>query len=481
VEVEHIGHAGFIITSGDKKLVCDPWFNPAFLKSWFPWPDNRHHMNAARTADALYISHAHEDHFDREFLKTMPDKGIEVLVPRFRSRYLAKEIKELGFTNVKEMSHRDSYWLFDSLDVTMLIDQSHKEDSALLCEDLVTNYRFLNSNDCELAASDWPQGIDLLAAQYSGAFWYPHCYDYTQSQQVAKADEVVKNNIDRLCRRIKLTGAKQYLPSAGPAVFLDPELRHYNFSGIFPQFVDVEEEIERQCPDIKLHRAMHGGIYFFTDYLNDRRHEWRSWFEEDDAPAESHELAAHFKNLERANSRFMGDYRNDLAVYSGRDDWQIQLGVVEDELEESFDPHYFMNVPPRVLRAVLDGRATWETALLSNRIKLKRKPDKYDYKLMGLLSFGDRPAQTRAMHRAQRASETITRDGLILPKYCPHAGESLSIATICDGVIECPRHNWTWTTSGECITAQIPIEVRKSIDLIHELRMVLRYLSLART
>lgn len=463
MKVTHLGHAGFAVECEQGgRLVCDPWFNSAFLKSWFPWPDNRQHTELALTADALYISHAHEDHFDREFLKTFPRKGIEVIVPKFRSRYLGKELRALGFTNVKEMEHGDIYWLFEGMDVTMLIDRSHKEDSALLCEDLHTGERFLDSNDCELAASDWPTSIDILAAQFSGAFWYPHCYMYTEEEQKVKAAEVRKNNLDRLVRRIKLTNARTYLPSAGPPAFLDTELRSYNFRGIFPQYIDIDEDLMAQCPGLQLHPAMHGGIINYPALQADRRKEWESWYHEDNTAVTGEELIAHFEALQSANSKFLEDYRNDIAIYSGNQDWQIQLGLIEGELEESFDPHYFMNVPPRVLRAVVDGRATWETALLSMRIRLSRNPDKYDYKLMGLLNFGDRPAQTLAMHKAKKSTETIERDGLVLPKYCPHAGESMAIATICDGVIECPRHNWKWDAdTGACIEGEIPLTVKK--------------------
>ena len=35
-----IGHAGILIESDRGSIVCDPWFVPAFLGSWFPFPRN---------------------------------------------------------------------------------------------------------------------------------------------------------------------------------------------------------------------------------------------------------------------------------------------------------------------------------------------------------------------------------------------------------------------------------------------------------
>ena len=35
-----LGHAGILIRCAQASIVCDPWFVPAFLGSWFPFPRN---------------------------------------------------------------------------------------------------------------------------------------------------------------------------------------------------------------------------------------------------------------------------------------------------------------------------------------------------------------------------------------------------------------------------------------------------------
>ncbi|NBY57683.1 MAG: MBL fold metallo-hydrolase, partial [Actinobacteria bacterium] len=35
-----LGHAGILIRCPQATIVCDPWFVPAFLGSWFPFPRN---------------------------------------------------------------------------------------------------------------------------------------------------------------------------------------------------------------------------------------------------------------------------------------------------------------------------------------------------------------------------------------------------------------------------------------------------------
>ena len=35
-----IGHAGILVETGMRTIVCDPWFVPAFWASWFVFPRN---------------------------------------------------------------------------------------------------------------------------------------------------------------------------------------------------------------------------------------------------------------------------------------------------------------------------------------------------------------------------------------------------------------------------------------------------------
>jgi UDP-MurNAc hydroxylase len=48
-----------------------------------------------------------------------------------------------------------------------------------------------------------------------------------------------------------------------------------------------------------------------------------------------------------------------------------------------------------------------------------------------------------------------------MQRFCPHAGEDLTYATIYDDVIECPRHHWKWDArTGECLDGgTIPLRV----------------------
>lgn len=456
--IQHLGHAGFTVTYGGARLLLDPWFNPAFLASWFPWPDNRHLAPEAH-GGWLYVSHAHEDHFDRRFLAGL-DKATRVLVPRFPSRQMERELRALGFGDLVPLGHGGQHQIAPGFTVTMLLDPG-KEDSALLVD--AGGFRFLDSNDCELPAGEWPGGVDVLACQFSGASWYPHCYAFPPDVMAAKVRQVRASALERLAARVRRTGAKAYWPSAGPAVFLDPALAAYNDrDGIFPAWEDVEAQFSDLCPGVRVVTPPEPGD--LGAYRQARRPEWAAWYAEPDTPAAAGEVAAHFARLQRANRPFLTAWRRDIALDTGGRSWNVRLGRVAGLLEEAPEPGWRIHVPPRVLRAVLDGRAAWETALLSMRARLHEGPGGYDSSLMGLLTAGHRPAQMRTLAQLRDSSEEVARDGVTMQRWCPHAGEDLTYATVRDGLIECPRHHWQWdTATGRCIAGgDVPLRVRQA-------------------
>lgn len=476
--VEYLGHAGFLFEHMGVRLLVDPWFHPAFLQSWFPYPDNRELRDrvAGQRFDYLYVSHAHEDHYDERLLDTL-DRSTTVIVPRYRSKAMVRRFTKLGFTNLVILDHRQSHQLADRFSVTMYLDTSHKEDSGLLVD--LDGFRFLDLNDCNTPMSELPSDIDVLAAQFSGAMWYPNCYDYPAEVMRQKVAAVRRDLMDTLYRKVRLTGARTYLPSAGPACFLDPALEAYNdrATTIFPLWENVAAEFVAACPDVEVVRMFPGdrlnvepaqrtaelepkpGHRTEEDlaaYRERRREEWEEFYATADTTVTSEDLQTYFGTLQRWNKRFLHDFSKDIRLEAGSDVWLVRLGRLAEEFviegEEPYDKDYTLSVPPRVLRAIVDGRVGWEEALLSMRVNLHRDPDVFDLTFMSLLRYGNQPAQTMQMLRERQNTETIERDGLRMQRFCPHAGEDLSLAVVCNGVIECPRHHWKWIAqTGECI------------------------------
>ena len=40
MQITFLGQAGLFIETKHGSILCDPWFNPAYFASWFPFPSN---------------------------------------------------------------------------------------------------------------------------------------------------------------------------------------------------------------------------------------------------------------------------------------------------------------------------------------------------------------------------------------------------------------------------------------------------------
>src|SRR5262245_6402262 len=65
----YIYSACIVIETEDCKVLCDPWFYPAYEGSWVQWPQIEDPLTVCGPADFVYISHIHPDHYDPRFLK----------------------------------------------------------------------------------------------------------------------------------------------------------------------------------------------------------------------------------------------------------------------------------------------------------------------------------------------------------------------------------------------------------------------------
>ena len=98
VQVTSVGHAGFRIDTKAGSILCDPWVNPAYFASWFPFPDNSTlDWDALGDVDYLYVSHLHRDHFDPKTLREHVNKDAVVLLPDYPVPDLQRELEKLGF------------------------------------------------------------------------------------------------------------------------------------------------------------------------------------------------------------------------------------------------------------------------------------------------------------------------------------------------------------------------------------------------
>ena len=234
-------------------ILCDPWVNPAYFASWFPFPDNSQlDWEKLGDTDYLFVSHLHRDHFDAENLRRFVSKKATVLLPEYPTDELEKELRELGFTDFLRTVSNEVVELDGGLKVMVqaLIAPNDGPigDSSLWVE--YGGVRLLNQNDArpsELARFAELGPVHAHMLQFSGAIWYPMVYDLPQNAKTAFGKQKRERQFDRTFRYIDDLKAAQVFPIAGPPCFLDDALWQHNDifgdeGNIFPdQHVFVSE------------------------------------------------------------------------------------------------------------------------------------------------------------------------------------------------------------------------------------------------
>ncbi|GAA4407077.1 Rieske 2Fe-2S domain-containing protein [Tsukamurella soli] len=268
MQVTSVGHAGFHITTAAGTILCDPWVNPAYFGSWFPFPDNTQlDWKALGDVDYLYVSHLHRDHFDERNLLENVSKDATVLLPDYPVPDLRRELERLGFTKFFETQDSVKHTVSGpkgDLDVMIIALRAPADgpigDSGLVVSDGETT--LFNMNDARPVDMDVLGeqfgDIDVHLLQYSGAIWYPMVYDMPRGSKKRFAEQKRQRGMDRARSYVDQVGATWVVPSAGPPAFLDPELRYLNdegridaehvggdLSNIFPDQITFLEEMKK--------------------------------------------------------------------------------------------------------------------------------------------------------------------------------------------------------------------------------------------
>ena len=233
MEITFLGQAGIYIETRYGSILCDPWFNPAYFASWFPFPSNEK-VDGAKLGNPtyLYVSHLHHDHYDPQFLREYVSKDTTVLLPDYPIDLLERALRGLGFTKFIHTKNGQAMEV-DGLRLMIMAMTAPIDgplgDSGLMVDDGET--RIFDQNDSR------PMDIDLLSShgpydahfvQFSGAIWYPMVYQYPEKMLQALGRKKRENEMARALRYIQEINATFVVPSAGPPCFLDDHLFEFN-------------------------------------------------------------------------------------------------------------------------------------------------------------------------------------------------------------------------------------------------------------
>ncbi len=511
MRVTSVGHAGFLIETHAGSILCDPWVNPAYFASWFPFPDNSTlDWDRLGDCDYLYVSHLHSDHFDVTLLDAHVNKDAEVLLPEYPVPDLRNALGELGFHRFVETSnsvkHRISGPRGD-LEVMIIALRAPADgpigDSALAVSDGVTTV--FNMNDARPVDLDVLEEefghVDVHMLQYSGAIWYPMVYDMPARAKEAFGIQKRQRQMDRARQYIAQVGAGWVIPSAGPPCFLDPELRHLNDdcgdpANIFPDQWVFLEQMRAHGHDCGV-LMIPGSVAAFTG----------SQLDSVDHPLSADQLEAIFTTGKAA---YIADYaaRKAPLLAAEKAGWAAAAGEsLLEPLRSAFEPimlasdeicdgigypvelvlesrshrqiivldfpkrlvrepiadekfRYGFAIPPELVRTVLrDNEPDWvNTIFLSTRFKAWRVGgyNEYLYTFFKCLTDERIAYADGWFAEAHDDTASISMDGWEIQRRCPHLKADLSKFGVVEGdTLTCNLHGWQWDLrSGRCLTTR---------------------------
>jgi UDP-MurNAc hydroxylase len=229
MRVTYYGQACILIESAGKKILTDPWLTEgAYFGTWF----HTHLLADAgiivetfpKDVDFIFLSHEHQDHVDPTSLRCF-NPETPVIICKFVTPKFREFVRGFGFKNILELPSGCETVLSDDLKITVLGTAEYTNDSALLVD--AEGHRVFNETDCKLSYADLQaigqKGIDVGFYMFSGANWYPMLYDYAENVQRELVSRRRESLLRSFVHRVKITRPKIAVPAAGPCTVLDPE------------------------------------------------------------------------------------------------------------------------------------------------------------------------------------------------------------------------------------------------------------------
>jgi len=509
VQITYLGHAAFCVETPRAIVITDPWLSPhgAFDSAWFQFPRNHHlapfvreKLSESSKERFVYISHEHGDHFDQEFLNSVQNRDFTIVIPHFRRAALRAAFADYRPKALVSCVDRQEVAIPGGYLKLYLDNSGLNRDSAIIIR--AEGQSFLDLNDCKLydllpsIAQD--QGpFDVFTCQFSGATWHPTCYEYPRALYERISERKVLSKFETVARAIETITPRVFLPSAGPACFLDPMLIQLNFErvNIFPRAPKLLRYLDKRLPNshTRCMEIMPGdvldvesGQYVrqaeervdeenFEPYIRSYAALYAGFFAERKTQCLgiSTVLERLRAELYRKLSNLTLHERVHTPLYFALNDCSQQMvrvdfpkKKVEFVTQIHGSDYYSIRAPSWEVVRVLDGKLTWEEFALTFRMRLNREPDVYQTLVQGFLLMEAEDMNefcVKLLDIEEQQKRTVVEAGgtrYAIDRSCPHQGGDLSRGWLEDARFwTCPRHRWQFDLQkgGQCTTSNASI------------------------
>lgn len=422
--IKHISSACHILTSGDTKILVDPWLEDGeFYGSWFHYPPiTSDYDEINNEVDAIYISHIHQDHCSKKTLEKI-NKDIPIIIHKFAFPFLKRNIESLGFKTI-ELKHGEPFnvgnfeievYAADNCDPELChkffgcgINEtkmgSTTIDTMAIFKD--SQHTLLNVNDCPFLLAynvlgtivERHPNIDLLLTGYSGASSFPQCWDLSEIELEKLGKKKEKYYLNNGKRFITRTKPKAFMPFAGKYT-LGGKNWMLDYKKYNPSLAYGLKELERRSKykgfildsyeEWELGTELPNNLLFEDPKEKDdyriKIAKKKYDFEEDDMPSKSEIkelLPSAWENYKRKADEM--DLKTKFDFYIKLENEWIRVSnrdkkyEVVDSIGEP--PYVTMELDLRLLKRILKGPkyAHWNNAEIGSHIWYSRNPNRYE-------------------------------------------------------------------------------------------------------
>lgn len=507
--ITFLGHSGFSIECKESLVLVDAWLsrNGAFDGTWKQVPANHYlfekYQNRVNNEFAgssyIIITHAHEDHFDTDFLAAL--RNCKFLIPCFENKSFRSLVLEVAHhtVSVEELEDCRPFKIESGIDVVAIIDDNGiDEDSAIYFS--TPYFNFLNQNDCKAFDKSLEflraKSIDILACQYASASAHPIAYLYSLEEKKTISLKKAEEKFTLIKDFAKKLDAGTTILCGGPAAY--PELQATSDYYI-DQILYSDEAIKNVwAPDFESNKLLIPRIeqrvdisttegLSFSDIQKSLRAEntvARNRVRDSEMTDEEVRLVRinfidevleriRILNNHNATAKWVLSYKctdsesfEEIVI----DFEQLTVYTSGKELMTGADMQRIVYSAPVSTYIALANKATrWQDIHLSFRFSIKRFPDSYSPLIHAFMLSEPRGLDTfvrkqkMLTYKIEKIRVTDQAQDYLVDRYCPHNGADLSKGIMMEGKIVCPRHGWCFDirNNGRCDRSHARLDVKK--------------------
>lgn len=233
--IKHYNNSFFLTKIRNTKLVCDPWIGELESTGTWSYPNLSNNKNILNTINPniIYISHLHNDHFDKKILSKFVKKKTIIIIKKFKDMRLKNLITNLGYKNVialdpwKKFSFREFELTVVPCDSSnsagITSDIFYDLDTSIIIHDKLNNVTFYNNVDNPLSFKSLNKLKNLIDKNYKkidiasvgprSASEYPQCFlNVNRKKEKIK---IISKCLDRSKKMLQILKPKYYVPAGG--------------------------------------------------------------------------------------------------------------------------------------------------------------------------------------------------------------------------------------------------------------------------